>query len=107
MRSESKNDLRNDLKQKLRITWNQEKTDNEIMALIDNAESYLNHLLGAEIDYSAPGMERLLFLNFCMYAWNDCQDEFEDAYIKDINRVRAVYEVKAYEDQAEKNTESE
>lgn len=107
MISDNENDLRTALKQKLKITWNQEKTDNEITVLIQDAEIYMNHLLGAEIDYSAPGMERQLFLNFCMYAWNDCQDEFEGAYIKDINRVRAVYEVKAYENQTTEITESE
>lgn len=107
MDSESKEELKNALKQRLRITWNNEKTEKELIDLIQDAESYLNHLLGAEINYSAPGMERMLFLNLCMYRWNDCQDEFEDAYIKDINRVRAVYEVKAYENQATEIKEAE
>lgn len=102
MDSESKDNLRNAVKQKLKITWNQQETENEIDTMLEDAESYLNHLLGAEIDYSAPGMERMLFLNFCMYVWNDCQEEFEDAYLKDIIRCRAKYEVKHYEE--EENT---
>lgn len=101
MDSESKDNLRNAVKQKLKITWNQKETENEIDTMLDDAESYLNHLLGAEIDYSAPGMERMLFLNFCMYVWNDCQEEFEDAYLKDIIRCRAKYEVKHYEEETD------
>ncbi len=99
-----KNDLKNDVKEKLRITWNQEKTEKEIETLVDDAEKYLNHLLGAEIDYSAPGIERLLFLNFCMYAWNNCQEDFENAYLKDIIRCRAKYEVIYHE---RENSETE
>lgn len=102
MDSESKDNLRNAVKPKLKITWNQQETENEIDTMLEDAESYLNHLLGAEIDYSAPGTERMLFLNFCMYVWNDCQEEFEDAYLKDIIRCRAKYEVKHYEE--EENT---
>lgn len=106
MTSGKKEEIKSELKQKLKITWTQEKTEAELASLVDDAEIYLNHLLGAEIDYSAPGMERLLFINFCMYAWNGCQDEFEDAYLKDINRVRAVYGVKAYENQKKEDTQS-
>ena len=49
MDSESKDNLRNAVKQKLKITWNQQETENEIDTMLDDAESYLNHLLGAEI----------------------------------------------------------
>lgn len=92
------------LKKKLRITWNNEKTNDEMKHLVENAEQYLNHLLGAVIDYTAPGIANILFLAYCSYAWNDCEDEFEEAYLKDILRCRAYYEVKAYE---EENAEKE
>ena len=53
-------------------------------------------LIGAYISR----LERRLYLDYCSYAWNDCEEDFEDAYIKDILRCRAVYEVKAYEENA-------
>lgn len=81
------------VKRKLRVTWSNERTDNEITAMVTNMEAYLNHLLGAEVDYSAPGMENMLLLEACSYAWNDCLNEFEDAYAKEIIKCRALYEV--------------
>lgn len=76
------------VKDKLNITWDNPKTEKELFTMIEDAEVYLNHLLGAECDYSAPGMFRKLFLNYSMYAYNKCEDEFEDAYRKDIQRLQ-------------------
>ena len=44
----------------------------------------MNQLLGAEIDYSAPGPARDLFLNYCLYKHNGCADEFKKVYLADI-----------------------
>lgn len=84
------------LKQKLNITWNDEKTDNKLNSIIDDAKIVMNHKLGAEIDYSAPdeAIGRILFLNYCMYAWNDCLEEFDSAYKAEILIARSYYGVK-------------
>ena len=37
-------------------------------------------MFGTEIDYSASGMERRIFLNCILYVYNDCLEQFEDAY---------------------------
>lgn len=94
------------LKQKLNITWEDEKTENKLSAIIEDAKNIMNHKLGAEIDYSAPeeSIGRSLFLNYCMYVWNDCQEEFNSAYKEEIITARAYYEVRNHE---EKNSESE
>ena len=105
MDTEQKEVLTQSLKDKLRITWNNEKTDRELSETVENAEAYLNHMLGAAVDYTTPGIEKMLFLNLCMYMWNDCQDEFEEAYQKDILRCRAIYEVKANEEEEDTGTE--
>lgn len=94
-----KEQLIEQLKERLRITWDNQKTRNELKQLVENAEQYLNHLMGAVIDYTAPGMENILFLAYCSYMWNECENEFEEAYLKDIIRCRAYYEVKAYEEE--------
>ena len=91
------------VKRKLRITWDNETTKNELNTLVTNTEAYLNHMLGAEVDYSTPGMENMLFLEACSYGWNDCLNEFEDAYAKELIKCRAKYEV-AY---AKENTGTE
>lgn len=97
--------LFDELKGKLRITWDKKETNTELMQTIENAEGYMNHLLGAEIDYTAPGINHILFINYCMYMWNGCENEFEEAYQKDITRARAICEVNAIE--AEENAGTE
>lgn len=87
------------LKVKLRITWDNQKTNEELSDLIDDSEQYMNHLLGAETDYSAPGIMRMLFLNYACYKWNNCEEDFENAYRKDILRAQAICEVKKREEE--------
>ena len=54
MTEESNKILVGKLKQKLNITWNDEKTDRKLSDIVSDAEAVMNHKLGAEIDYSAP-----------------------------------------------------
>lgn len=82
------------VKRKLSITWSDEDTDAKLQDIIDDAREAMNHKLGAEIDYTAPGMERQLFLAYCMYVWNNCEDEFDKAYLSEILTIRHKYEVK-------------
>jgi len=83
------------IKRKLNITWSDEDTDTKIREIMEDAKAILNHKLGAEIDYSINGMERQLYLNYCMYAWNNCVDEFDKAYLSEILTIRHKYEVAA------------
>lgn len=94
MDDDKKQSLAKELKGRLRITWEDDRTDMEISQIIDDTGSYMNHLLGAEADYTAPGINHMLFIAYAMYLWNNCENEFEAAYLKDINRARAVNEVK-------------
>lgn len=105
MENAKKQTLLSELKESLRITWKNEKTDSELLRIINNTESYMNHLLGAEVDYTAPGIMNELFIARSCYVWNDYADEFEDAYQKDILRARAICEVN--ESEESKDAESE
>lgn len=82
-----------DVKRYVNITWSDDDTDLRVMQIMVDAEAEMDHLLGAEIDYFAPGAERRLYLDYCLYAWNKSLDEFEEAYRRDILRVRHKYEV--------------
>lgn len=92
-----------EVKRKLNITWDDEETDNAIESMIEDAIITLNEKLGAEIDYSKPGMERNLFKNYCLYAWNDCLDDFDKKYMNEIYQIRAKYEVKSYVEKKNKS----
>lgn len=93
---EDRESLLERVKSTCNITWDDEDINEKINSIIDDAEITLNHKLGADIDYSLKGMERRLFLNYCLYAWNDCLDEFDKRYMNEIYQIRAKYEVKQY-----------
>lgn len=86
------------VKDKLKITWEDENTDRELITLIDDAKNSLNNKLGAVIDYTAPGQERRLFLNYCLYAYNNMENEFDNNYLNEIMQIRMLYEVEQYEE---------
>ena len=83
------------IKRHLHITWSDEDTDNRIIEMMCDAEVALNHKLGATIDYFQPGQERQLYKDYCLYAWNNCLDQFDSAYRAEIMQVRHKYEVLA------------
>lgn len=84
------------LKDKLCITWTETITERKLNILIGDAQEKLKHLLGAGIDFSVPGAERELFLNYCLYAWNGQAAEFRENYREDIYEIRHKNEVKNY-----------
>ena len=89
--------LLQELKDKLNITWDEEETNRKLKRIIRDATITMNYKLGAKIDYSEDGQEHNLFLNYCMYAWNNCTNEFDDNYLNEIYQIRQKYEVLNYE----------
>lgn len=90
--------LLQDLKDKLNITWDEEETNRKLKKIIRDATITMNYKLGAKIDYSEDGPEHNLFLNYCMYAWNNCTNEFDNNYLNEIYQIRQKYEVLNYEE---------
>ena len=88
------------VKRHLHITWSDEDTDNKVIEIMCDAEVALNHKLGATVDYFQPGQERQLYKNYCLYAWNDCLEQFDAAYRAEILQVRHKYEVAAFTEDA-------
>ena len=84
------------IKASLSVTWDEEDTDMKIIRIMEDAEDKLNHILGAEMDYTAPGPARRLFVNFCMYVWNGVEKDFKANYLSDIYELRRINEVKSY-----------
>lgn len=81
------------VKRHLNITWTDADTDAKVIDMMLDAEIILNHKLGAEVNYFAPGQERRLYLNYLLYDWNDCLNEFDTAYRAEILQIRHKYEV--------------
>lgn len=82
------------VKRHLNITWTDQDTDTKVIDMMMDAEIALNHKLGAEVDYFAPGQERKLYLNYLLYDQNDCLNEFDAAYRAEILQIRHKYEVR-------------
>lgn len=89
----NKEALLKELKIKVNVTWEDEDTELRLNSIIENAKATLDYKLGAEIDYSIPGIEKSLFLNYCMYAYNNCLNEFDKNYLSEIYQIRIKYEI--------------
>lgn len=82
------------VKRHLHISWSDDDTDLSLLEKMASAELAINYKLGAECDITAPGQIQELYLNYMLYSWNNCLDEFDDAYRKEILQIRHYHEVK-------------
>ena len=99
--SEQVTSLNDQVKRKLRVTWDDdEATEERIKEIIANAEQDMRNLLGipdeSNFDFSAAGMENSLFLNRCWYEWEGALDDFEKNYAMQLGRCRDMWMVKQY-----------
>lgn len=92
------------VKRKLNITWSDTDTDNRVSDIIAQAETVMLHKIGitdTAFDFSESGIVNVLFLAYCLYLYNHCENEFENNYLSDILQARAIYEVKYNENISE------
>lgn len=90
--------LAEQVKDKCRITWADEKTEKTIAdELVPNGCAAIRFLVGipdnVDFDFSLPGTEHRLFLNWCYYAWHDAEDDFAKNYSAEIAQSRRFWEV--------------
>lgn len=67
--------LLEEVKEHLRITWNEE--DAHLTSMIDRAKSYFQTVTGAELDFTVEGQAKHLLLERCRYVYNRSAEEFE------------------------------
>lgn len=89
--------LKDLVKRKLDITWDDEDTDARIDDIIAIAAPVMRHKLGTPDDFQfeTEGQEQALFLSYCLYEWNHAANEFDGNYLNDILQVRQRWEVEA------------
>ena len=96
------------VKRKLNITWDDEETTARIEEIIASAIPDLKHKLGivdADFDFSVPGIENILFLNYCLYEWNHAIAEFDLNYERLIAQAQAKHDVAYYVAWGDKDAE--
>lgn len=86
------------LKNELYITWDDNDTNKKLIRIISNAIPTMNFKLGAEINYTTPGMEQNLFINYCVYVYNNCVNEFDQNYFNEIMQIRTKWEIENEEE---------
>lgn len=88
------------VKHKLNITWSDTDTDDRVLDIISQAKAVMLHKIGITdkaFDFSESGIVNVLFLSYCLYLYNHCENEFEDNYLSDLLQARAIYEVEQNE----------
>ena len=76
-----------EVKQHLRILENDE--DKYLQKIINDAEMYLNELIGVELNYN-EGLSKILLLNYCRYVYNNASEYFEENFQKEILRLQLM-----------------
>lgn len=71
-----------ELKNYLRITWNEEDAD--LLLLIERGKSYINRLMGLELDYDKNDLPKDLLFNYCRYSRNNALEYFAENFHDEI-----------------------
>lgn len=86
------------VRRKLNITWSDPDTDNRVLDIANQAKSVMLFKLGITddaFDFSEAGIENVLYLAYCLYLYNHCENEFDDNYLGMILQARSKHEVMA------------
>ncbi|RHW38705.1 phage gp6-like head-tail connector protein [Lysinibacillus yapensis] len=86
MTEQEKNDLLNDVKSYLRITWNEE--DEDLSKMIDRNIAYFKTVTGSDVDFVNDGQNRQLLLDRCRYVRNHAVEEFEENFRSEIMNLQ-------------------
>lgn len=87
--------LSQQVKRKLNITWSDIDTDARVSDIVASAGEVMLYKLGITdpaFDFSASGIENVLFLAYCLYLYNHCENEFDENYMGLILQARAKHE---------------
>ncbi|MEJ9124567.1 hypothetical protein P4I92_12710 [Bacillus cereus] len=74
-----------ELKDVLKITWNEE--DTHLNRILDKGKAYLFRLTNASFDFSKELTPKDLLLERCRYVYNNAGDEFEKNYKNELSRL--------------------
>jgi hypothetical protein len=87
------------VRRKLNITWEDTDTDNRVYDIMKQARAKIIDVVGIndpEFDFVGDGTENTLYLAYCLYLFNHCENEFDNNYREDIMQARARHEVRQY-----------
>lgn len=91
--------LADQVRRKLRITYNDPDTDDRVDDIMGQADADMRGLLGIddeEFSFEQAGTEQALFLAYCFYEWNDALDDFGVNYAAKVAQCRDRWMVRQY-----------
>ena len=94
-------DLLKTIKQRLRITWEDEVEDNNIKMIIKTGTAYLNSIAGEEVDFESDSVALELLYCYILYARNDSIAAFREAYSPDLLALSLRYKARRLKEQKE------
>lgn len=99
--------LIDELKSRLDITWKNDITDTRLTNIIKNSIPKINRIIGitlSDADYMNKDYteELELLLNYCMYAWENKTEFFKQNYFDDIMSLQQKHEVENYRSEINK-----
>jgi len=78
------------VKNYLDITWTDAGTDTKLTGIIARGKAYLDHIAGAEQDYTVEGLARALLFDYCRFARENAIDEYVEAFIPELMMLRDI-----------------
>ncbi len=89
-------ELLNDVKDYLDITWADSSTDMKLIGIIKRGISYLDSVAGVKQDYSTEGKAKELLLDYCRYVRSNALNEFQNNYLSELLTLQIKQEVEDY-----------
>lgn len=81
------NDLLNDVKNYLDITWDDDATDVKLRGMISRGMKYLNDLTGSDLDFTKEESPREMLFIRIMYERAGALDDFRKNYLSELNSL--------------------
>jgi hypothetical protein len=91
------NEILQDLKERLLITWDDSNTDQVLIGMLNRGFAYFNEITGVILEFEEDSPELELLFERCRYAWNNALDDFEQNYHSNISRLILQKAVDVYE----------
>lgn len=91
-----------DVKVYLRVTWDDENTDNRLEGILTRAKGILSSYAGVELAFDdTQRFECQLLLDLCRYINSDAFEDFKKNYASELISLRAKYAVAETEEENE------
>ncbi|MCU5297026.1 head-tail connector protein [Bacillus paranthracis] len=77
--------LLEDVKSRLRITWNDE--DKQLIKTIERGKAYLQKLCGTSFSFEEEDQVKQLLIERCRYEYNNALEDFEKNFRGELQRL--------------------